>query len=157
MNRTPCLLIAAVIAAGLGCSSSDDTKPPASGTVETTLDSAPSTSTDTDKEGSERPTVELPADVPSDIPIMSDTRLVHVGSSTSTSADQGTQHALTFETTKSVEEVTTFYATELAKQDWSIKLSTAAIVAVEKPDKRFVQVTAGESKTGQVGFSIHYR
>ena len=75
---------------------------------------------------------------------------MHVGHDKSLSAIQ-------LETTKSVEEVITFYAMELERRGWSIFHTTSALVHAKKPDKRIVQVMAAKPKNGPVGVSVFYR
>jgi len=96
------------------------------------------------------PTVSLPEDLPPDVPILPGARPVHVGHDKSLSAIQ-------LETTKSVEEVITFYAMELERRGWSIFHTTSALVHAKKPDKRIVQVMAAKPKNGPVGVSVFYR
>ena len=151
MNKIPCLLLAALVGVGSGCGDSDE--------AETTTNNAAtnSTSEGNPQGGSDRATVALPDDLPSDVPILPDARPVHVGFMESSIGGQQKMYSIQLETSKSVEEVFAFYTTELPKQGWSLVHADPPAVVAEKPDKRFVQVQAGKNKDEQVGFTVHYR
>ncbi len=156
MNKTLCLLLTTIVATGIGCGGSSKTETPNSTpTKEAATDS---TVGENDSGSAARPTVALPDDLPIDVLILPGARPVHVGFAVTTRGGVETKdYAIQLETTKSIEDVIAFYSTECPKLDWEISYADAATVLGKKPNKRFIQVKAAKDKTGQVGFSIHYR
>jgi hypothetical protein len=93
--------------------------------------------------------VELPDDWPKSVPLMNDARVTYAGTM---AAAQGGGMTATYVTKSTAKEATDFYASELARNGWTVAMTSAMadggmVTATKGLESVMVYVTGGEETT----------